>query len=154
MNKISILGIILFIGFLGCEKETDKVDYYLDRFAENKYYDSEIFDESYLVIYGKWELFGVSGGLHGDGHEPNFDFLEIKRYGIYGFIRNDSIMEYGRIKIDEQTDEILLFTFESDENSETFRYDSEKYVNFYGNDTLSLDSPCCDGYNYHFNRAK
>jgi len=45
-------------------------------------------------------------------------------------------------------------TFESDENSETIMYDPEKYVNFYGKDTLSLDSPCCDRYNYHFLREK
>lgn len=90
--------------------------------------------------------------MHGGGHELTFDFLEIKRYGIYGFIRNDSIIEFGKIKIDAQTTETLLITFEYDENSETFMYDSEKYVNFYGKDTLSLDSPCCDRYNYHFIR--
>ena len=150
--RISILGLVFFMGLLGCEKQTDKVDNFLDGLKENKYYDSEIFNEPYLDIYGKWKLYGVSGGLHGGGHELTFDFLEIKRYGIYGFIRNDSIIEFGKIKIDEQTTETLLITFEYDENSETFMYDSEKYVNFYGKDTLSLDSPCCDRYNYHFIR--
>ena len=152
--RISILGLVLIIGLLGCEKESDKVVYFLDDLVINTYYNSEIFNDSYIDFYDKWTLFGVSGGLHGGGHDLTFDFLEIKRYGIYGFIRNDSILEFGRIKIDEQTSETLLITFEPDDNSETFMYDSEKYVNFYGNDTLSLDSPCCDRYNYHFAREK
>ena len=49
---------------------------------------------------------------------------------------------------------INIITFEPDENSETFMYDAEKYVHFYGKDTLILDSPCCDRFNYHFVREK
>ena len=152
--RISILGSVLFFGVLSCEKESDKIAHVFDDLANNTYYDSEILSDSYIHAYGNWKLFAVSGGIHGGGHEPDFDFLEIKRYGIYAFLRNDSIIEFGRINIDEQTNEILLITFESDENSETIMYDPEKYVNFYGKDTLSLDSPCCDRYNYHFLREK
>ena len=137
-----------------CEKESDLFDYKIDGFDESKYYDSEIFNESNLGMYNNWALIDVSGGIHGGGHEPNFDYLRIKKYGIYGFIRNDSLLEFGRIFIHEQTSETLLITFEPDENSGTFMYDTEKYVNFYGNDTLSLDSPCCDRFNYHFIRQK
>ena len=154
VNIIPILGLIFLLGSTSCEKETDVVNYFLDGFKEDKYYDSEIFNEPYLDIYGKWDLYGVSGGLHGSGHEPTFDFLEIKRYGIYGFIRNDTIIVFGKIIIDERTNETLLIAFEPDENSEIFMYYSEKYVNLYGKDTLSLDSPCCDDYNYHFIREK
>ena len=139
---------------LSCEKENVLVDYIIDGFTENKYYDSEIFNEPNMGIYDKWELYNVSGGIHGGGHELNFDFLKINSYGIYGFIRNDSVIEFGRIRIDEQTSETLMITFEPDENSDTFMHDSEKYINFYGEDTLSLDSPCCDRYNYHFIRVR
>ena len=150
VNKISIFSLLLVITALSCEKDAVLVDYIIDGFTKNKYYDAEIFSEPNLDIYDKWELYAVSGGIHGGGHVPNFDFLKMNKYGIYGFIRNDTILEFGRIKIDEQTSDILLITFEPDENSDTFMYDSEKYVNLIGNDTLILESPCCDRYNYHF----
>ncbi len=153
INRITILSLlVLFNMLLSCEKESDIIIYNIDGFTENKYYDSEIFNAPNLGIYDKWALYNVSGGIHGGGHTPNFDFLKINSYGIYGFIRNGSVVEFGRIKIDEQTSENLLITFEPDENSDTLMYDSEKYINFYGNDTLSLDSPCCDRYNYHLVR--
>ena len=80
--------------------------------------------------------------------------MEVVKFGIYGFIRDGRLIEFGRIEINEQTSQGLLITFTPDENSEVFMYDSEKYVNLSGNDTLSLDSPCCDRFNYHFKRIK
>ena len=151
INSISILSLIICIGMFSCEKDTD---FKLDAFQEDKYYDSEIFDESNLDIYGKWKLYGVSGGFSGGGHDLNFDYLEVVKFGIYGFIRDGRLIEFGRIEINEQTSQGLLITFTPDENSEVFMYDSEKYVNLSGNDTLSLDSPCCDRFNYHFKRIK
>ena len=130
------------------------MDYLLDKFPADKYYESEIFSELNLDIYGRWKLYSVSGGIHGGGHELNFDYLEVYKFGIYGFIRNGSILEFGKINIAEQKDEELLITFNPDDNSEIFMTDSEKYVEFSGNDTLSLNSPCCDRYNYHFKRMK
>ncbi len=132
IKGIVIFGALLFIGLLSCEKETD--------------------NDPLLDIYGIWELYGVSGGVNGGSHELTYDFLEIESYGIYSFIRDDNVIEFGRIKINEQTNETLLITFEPDANSETFMHDPEKYVNLIGTDTLSLDSPCCDRFNYHFNR--
>ena len=151
IKSISILSLIIWIGMFSCEKDTD---FKLDAFQEDKYYDSEIFDESNLDIYGKWKLYGVSGGFSGGGHDLNFDYLEVVKFGIYGFIRDGRLIEFGRIEINEQTSQGLLITFTPDENSEVFMYDSEKYVNLSGNDTLSLDSPCCDRFNYHFKRIK
>ena len=151
MNAIKIWTLsLIMILFAGCEKDSDTKDYMLVESARNKYYESEIFNETYLNIYGKWNLYGVSGGFFGGGHEPNFDYLEIKEFGIYDFIRNDSILEFGEILIDEQTDETLLISFEADDSSDIFMGDNEKYVYFYGKDTISLSSPCCDRYNYHF----
>ena len=119
-------------------------------------YDSEIFSQNDLKIYGKWKLFDISGGLHGSGYDLNFDFLEIKEYGIYGFVRNDSLLEYGKIMPALQTaNEIRLkVDLEEDVNSKIFLADKEKYVEFIGNDTLNLNAPCCDRYNYHFERIK
>lgn len=127
-------------------------DVYLDSIPADNYYGSEIFDNPWTDIYGSWDLYGISGGIHGGGHELNFDHLEIKHFGIYGYIRSDSLLEYGRISIQEQTAESLLIIMESDENSKQFLYDSEKYVHFSGPDSLTLASPCCDRYNYHYSR--
>ncbi len=132
IKRIVIFGALLFIGLLSCEKETN--------------------NDPLLDIYGIWELYGVSGGANGGEHELPFDFLEIESDGIYRFIRNDSIIEFGRLKIDEQTNETLLITFEPDANSETFMHDPVKEVILFEKNTLNLDAPCCDGFNYHFNR--
>lgn len=154
INRVLIIGIILNSGLLGCEKDSDRINSSLEGIIKDKYYGYEVFDEAYRDIYGAWKLYVVSGGIHGGGHENNFDFLTIKEFGIYAFSRNDSILEYGRIIIVEQTSETLQIRFEPDVHSKTFMYDSEKFVYLSGRDTLNLESPCCDRYNYHFNRQK
>ena len=118
INSILFLSLILLAGTFSCEKATDKIDFTMDEILEDKYYESEIFDESNLDIYGKWKLYSVSGGIHGDGHELNFDYLEVHKFGIYGFIRDGSILEFGRININDQMNEDLLITFLPDDNSE------------------------------------
>ena len=126
----------------------------IDSISTYKYYSSEIFNSQNNIIYGQWHLKEISGGLHGSGYEPNFNYLEVKNIGIYGLIRNDSLLEYGKISIDQQNVEYLLIKLIPDLNSDTFLFDSEKYVDFYGNDTLVFRAPCCDRFNYHFIRTE
>ena len=151
MRKLRILitAFIVSITLLGCEGDSIQIKDILDQFPIDEYYESEIFNDNFLVIYGKWELYDVTGGIHGGGHDLNFDYLRIKEYGMYAFIRNDSTLEYGQIRIDEQTNDFLTITFEPHPDSEIFMYDPEKYIEFSGMDTLALVSPCCDRYNYH-----
>lgn len=137
-----------------CDEENLISNLIIDSLNIDKYYPNEIFDSKNELIYGKWLLESISGGFHGGGHDPNFDYFEVKSIGIYGLVRNDSLLEYGKIKIDEQTDKNLLISLIPDKNSDTFLFDSEKYVDFNGADTLGLNSPCCDRYNYHFTRIK
>jgi hypothetical protein len=153
--------IVLIIGFLisilsSCDKETIKTTSALSEIETTKYFDTEIFAPNDLKIYGKWKLFGISGGLHGNGYDLNFDYLEIKEYGIYGFVRNDSLLEYGKIMpaLQNANEIRLKVDLEEDVNSKTFISDKEKYVVFAGDDTLNLNSPCCDRFNYHFERVK
>jgi len=127
----------MWIGIFSCEKDSNMINFKLDEILEDKYYESEIFNESNLDVYGKWELYSVSGGIHGGGHTLNFDYLEVHKFGIYGFIRNGRILEFGRININDQVNEDLLITFMPDDNSEVFMHDSEKYINFIGNDSNS-----------------
>jgi hypothetical protein len=154
--RLTIAVFMLISMLSSCNKDTIETTSPLQDSETTKYFDSEIFVDSYLNIYGKWKLFDISGGLSGDGYDLNFDYLEIKGYGIYGFVRNDSLLEYGKISPAPQTanDLTLMVVFEKDENSDTFFTDREKYVVFDGNDTLNLNSPCCDRYNYHFKRTE
>lgn len=119
---------------------------------ENRYYQSEIFDEAYLDIYGKWELKSVSGGIHGGGHELNFEVLEISKIGQYRFMKENITIEKGKIVIEEQDSETLRISMEADPGSEVFMHDSEKFVSLTGTDTLDLNAPCCDRFTYHFTR--
>lgn len=153
ISNILTLSWILFLILQSCEKDKIKPSALYD-FNQNHYFDSEVFPPSHISIYGKWRIVDVSGGFHGGGYEPDFEYLEIKEYGMYGFIRNDSLLEYGKIYPTLQTsnDWRLKITFEKDESSGTFFTDTEKYTEIQGSDTLHLSSPCCDRYNYHFVR--
>jgi hypothetical protein len=155
-NIFSVL-ILLIISYLlsGCEKTDDRIKFFLEDIPVDKYYPFEIVDEQFMDIYGNWRLDSISGGFFGTGYIPNFDFLELKETGIYGFIRNDTILEFGKIQIDEQTTERLKITFFPDNAvNNIFFFDSEKYIRLTGKDSLNLYSPCCDRYNYHFVRAQ
>ena len=153
VSKIIVTGIIM-LSLAGCEKDNTKTDYWSGIYEIDKYYDSEIFTGTGLNLYGKWDIYSISGGISGGGYTPDFDYLEIKKYGIYGFTRNDTILEFGKIIIEEQTSESLLIHFEADDSSEFFMGDTEKYVILNVTDSLNLNSPCCDRYNYHYVRQR
>ena len=108
------------------DKDDDIVYDAIDELAENYYYESEIFDDPYLDIYGQWKCQDISGGWTDQGYEVDFDLLKIKRFGIYGFLRNDSILEYGKLQIDTLIDTNLIISFVPDENSDINLYDPEK----------------------------
>ncbi len=152
LNRICLLILIACIGLLSCEKDDDIVYDAIDELAEKYYYESEIFDDPYLDIYGQWKCYDISGGWTDQGYEVDFDLLKIKRFGIYGFLRNDSILEYGYIRIDTLINTNLIISFVPDENSDLYLPDPEKWVHFFGEDTLFLPSPCCDRYDFHFVR--
>jgi len=152
--RMSVLVFIISLVLLSCDSEVDPIDDLLDELEINEYYSSEIFNDDFLNIYGKWELYDVTGGIHGEGHDRNFDILRIKKYGIYAFTKNNTTLEYGKIEIDKQTNDFLKITFVPHSGSEIFMYDSEKNIEFYGMDTLFISSPCCDRYNYHFIRKE
>lgn len=156
-TKILLSVLIATICLLSsCEKEMTEAVSKFQELEKTMYFDAEIFSDADLKIYGSWKLFDVSGGFSGGGHDLNFEYLEIKKYGVYGFVRNDSLVEFGKIAPAAQTanDILLKVDFEKDENSNAFFSDTEKYVEFAGNDTLHLYSPCCDRYDYHFKRVK
>lgn len=151
--KLLLILPFLIIGLNSCEKENFET---FQNLRKTKYYNSEIFAEKDMKIYGTWELYDISGGMSGDGYNLNFEYLEIKEYGVYGFINNSTLLEYGKITIapESANDLRLKVDFDKDRKSDLFFADNEKYIEFNGNDTLKLISPCCDRFNYHFKRVK
>jgi len=155
MKTIAIILVIAAVsGLMGCSSSLES-QATLEHLKSNEYYQSEVFSQAYLDIYGRWKLFAVSGGFAGSGHELDFDILEVKKYGIYGIISNEDVLEYGKIVTDTlPDDDRLRIIFEKDEKSGVYMGDNEKFISFSGKDTLHLNAPCCDRYNYHFVRAK
>ena len=92
--KKSCLVLLLILS--SCSKEDEGVTSYLESFPTEKYFDEDVFSSSYQDFYGLWKALGSWGGWNGY-YEPDFDFLEIKPFGIYGFVRNDTLFEYGKI---------------------------------------------------------
>lgn len=152
----TIIVVILTGLFTACNEDPIEIPKVLDEVPSTTYFDAEIFAEQNLKIYGTWKIFDISGGIHGSGYEPDFDYLVIKKVGIYGFVKDNSLLEYGKIvpAIWNPNDLRLKVDFEKDEQSDSFFTDTEKYVHYTGNDTLHLSSPCCDRFNYHFERVK
>jgi hypothetical protein len=149
---------IIFFGLIGCEKEND-VKFHLDSIDSNQYYSEEIIPTDYQKIYGKWKLYEISGGFDGTGHEPDYDYLEIKSIGIYGLIRNDSLFEYGKIELDtfdNNTNDFLQVRLIPDYyiGPNPDMNPPEKYIDLKGTDSMNLISPCCDMYDYHYKRIK
>lgn len=135
INSFLIFTCIAIVLSISCEEE-----------------DSGIFNDTFKSLYGEWELYSVSGGFGGSGHELNFDNLIVEKQNNYSIVKNDTIQEYGKIIIKEQDSEELLIEFVLTEGELPFMIFPSANVKFYGSDTLSLNGTCCDWYNYHFVR--
>lgn len=158
MNHVLKLVICLILtGMTVCKKE-NITEFHLNLLSFDKYYSEEVIPADYQKIYGKWKLHNISGGIHGQGYEPDFDFLEIKKIGIYGIVKNDSLFEYGKIEpgiFDENTPGYFQVKFTPDFHTKRNpRLFSQQYIDLKGTDSLNLIAPCCDMYNYHFKRIK
>ena len=81
--------------FAACKKEEFKSTY-LDSLSSDKYFNNEVLTGDSQNLYGLWKAYSVFGGWSGYS-KPDFDYMEIKPYGIYGIIKNDSLLEYGKI---------------------------------------------------------
>jgi len=159
MKKIigAIVIMLLVVVVINCKKENMATDYskLMDSISAQKYYSSEILDQNHVTINGIWKVIGTSGGFSGHGYTPNFNYLIIKPNGIFGVVRNDSLVSSGKIIIKNQTDKELyvdLFADSDLENGVQIVVDSDKYLQLH-NDTLELIAPCCDRFNTQFKRV-
>lgn len=158
--KTASLGFFSLLFFLssGCDSSADP-ESYLETIDSGTYYSSEILDGEAQDIYGLWKIYDVSGGFAGSGHEPEFDLLEIKQFGVYGLVKGNELIEYGRIDaevFDPSNEDMLQIRMipEFPSAESLLMNPPEKYIQFRGTDSLDLNAPCCDMYNYHYLRIR
>ena len=65
--KLTFIIFILISLLSSCKKDSIEKTSFLQELETTKYFDSEIFADSDLDIYGKWKLYDISGGITGDG---------------------------------------------------------------------------------------
>jgi len=154
----TIILALLTVFFIGCKTEDLSLKK-LDLIPADKYYSSDIVPEVYKTIYGTWKVTGTSGGFSGMGYTKDFDYLILKENGIFGILRNDSLIAYGKLNLLQTDPKIYInalycgFEFEKSANIE-LNADKEKYFQLTGKDTLSLIAPCCDRFNTHLIRKQ
>jgi hypothetical protein len=130
----------------------------LDGLLPDTYYLKDFVPERFSNIYGKWKVISLSGGFIRTGAKSDFDFLVFKKNGIFGIIRNDSLLTYGKITLlpDNASKSVnglfCRFDFEKSANIELYA-DPEKYINPVNKDSLDLIAPCCDRMNIHLIRV-
>jgi hypothetical protein len=157
MTKILILS--LFITLLtGCKTVEVSLNM-MEEIPETKYYTSDIIPAQQADIYGVWQLKSTSGGISGRGYTKDFDYLILKKNGIFGIQRNDSLVAFGKLTLLPNIATIYINAvyckFDFDKASAIELYgDSEKYIYLANADSLDLISICCDRYNTHFVRKK
>ena len=158
IRGIYIILLLMILLFVGCK--TDEISLKaLDAIPETKYYSSDIIPEQQSNIYGVWKVVRTSGGFAGNGYTKDFDYLILKKNGIFGIVRNDSLLTSGKLTL---LLTIALYMpigihcqFESEKtvNIELCG-DPEKYIRLVGKDSLDLIAPCCDRCNTHLIRKK
>jgi hypothetical protein len=145
---ILILGYFLLT--ISCSKNSNEI-LISDVVNRDRYYNDEIFNNQNLAIYGRWQYLYAFGGFAGTTIEPTYDYLEFVSFGIYGRIKNDQIMDIGKVVIYTQDSIHLVIDFEPDDiyNTELLE---QALIEFKGNDTLMLLDNCVDCYIHYFKR--
>jgi hypothetical protein len=118
------------------------------------YYNAEIFKDSYKDVYGEWVLKAISGGATTDGFSPDFERIIIQKIGIFKMFRNDSLLAYGRINIQEDNDHSLKISFMPDRGLKNIPFYGTDKLLYLREDHLNLFASCCNQHNYHFVRIK
>jgi len=150
--------VILSVLLMACEDNELNVDSFLSEIPADEYYQEEIIPPTYSDVYGIWKISSVFGGIAAIEHEPEFDYLELKKVGIYGIIKNSKLVDYGKIEIDttvvNELDGLVLKFVSLSPSDKAFDITLfPKIVNLDKKDSLELISACCDGFNYYFVKA-
>jgi hypothetical protein len=129
---IYLLGLIILIS---CEKDSNNI-------PDTKYYYQEIMYNDNLKIYGQWIFLytyddaGIAGGP--GKIDPTYDYLEMKKYGIYGMIKDNEVIESGKIEIIKQDSLQLIIKLDSIKNDSNVFAHNIWSINFQNDDSLIL----------------
>jgi hypothetical protein len=151
--KRLIIAIFFIVLFTSCEKSREQI-IILDQVSKTQYYPDEIFNDNNQKIYGKWQFLYSSGGIGGNKIGPDYDYLEVVKYGIYGIINGNSIEEIGKLLVSDQDDKHSKITFLPDSQYMTDFQMVRRQSSFAGNDTLILWDMMYDGYFSFYKRIK
>lgn len=122
---------------------------FIDTVSAVKYYSSDPINQKFQNIYRKWEVIRITGGITGAGFKPEFNLITFKKNGIYCLSQEDTLKEYGNIRIERQ-DSMLILKFIPEKIGKNYFSYVEKTVNLSHKDTLILVDPCCDLFVYEF----
>lgn len=130
MKKFVLLIITLFIT-ISCEKNS--------------------FNNQYSFLYGDWIPAQLSAGLAYSADPHNLgDIVQFVRKDSYKVIRNDIVVESGKIDIENQTDDNLTLKFVGKEFNPYDKYSirlsrSSLIVNILDQDSIRLGNLATDG---------
>lgn len=154
MKIICLILILLSVSFCSKEKVYRTNFSEMDTIRADKYFASDVLTDYRKNIYGDWRVTGTSGGFTGKGYRKDFDYLVLKPNGIFGIIRNDSLIAFGKMVISQDNYGLLCrFSPEKPAQIELLS-DPEKYLFLVSMDSLNLYTPCCDRFNTHLIRVK
>ena len=140
MRKIVALIILLYL--FSCTKDAVKTSIsLLDTIPTNKFYTNEIFTDVNLKLYGQWQflyIFDDAGIAGGPGKiNPTYNYLEIKKYGIYGKIKDNQVLESGEILVTKQNATEFQITLKPD-NAYPLANETWYDITYIGKDSLRL----------------
>lgn len=139
MKTSYVLFLVVFL--ISCSNDSLRTsDLQIDSISTTRYYQAEIFSNVNLKLYGQWQflyIYADAGIIMGPGKiNPTYDYLEIKKYGIYGKVKDNKLIETGKIEIIEQElsqFEIKLIPADKDSITNSIWY----YVT-YSNDSIIM----------------
>jgi hypothetical protein len=138
MKRKLIQLFLITIVMYGCKKEPVTITSIV---SSDKYYQSEVFNNNYIQIYGKWQYKTASYGWSGP-QAPEFEYLEFTKYGIYAKINDNEIIEYGKLDIISQDIAYLNASFISEKKIKN------PWMNYFiniNNDTMFINNGYMDG---------
>ncbi len=140
MKNFGYLIILLLL--FSCQKESVKTPALLiDAIPGTKYYQTEIFSADNLKLYGKWQFLYVynDAGIAGGPGKVNatYDCLEIKEYGVYGMVKDNKLIETGKIEIIKQENFQLEIKLNPDIKDDKTNSPEYYYVT-YKNDSIIM----------------
>ncbi|MEN0003898.1 MAG: hypothetical protein AAF798_07130 [Bacteroidota bacterium] len=141
-----ISALFLATAFLACEKDDTSPSFpdEFDAIPTDRYSSTDPF--AGVDVYGTWEVASTFGGFAGQGYSPNFDLLLLKANGIFGLVRNDSLIANGELRRapnEWAEDRVLFLAEEQPDEFIELLFDNEKEL-LVAPDTIHFRSFCCD----------